>query len=161
MYLFNCRCLPLDDYNLQQNVFDVCEPFLRNSCYMYDYGLNFVLALSELGILNTALSTSGPAIVRKECRDVIRAFVCNYYYIGCNPRTRQPQGICRESCIEYVQKGDCAASFDWLINFAAKTEGRFVFTPDCNDPLWKVKVDFPATENVTLDQEGCIDMSGT
>lgn len=127
---------------------------------MFDYGLNFDLALSELHILNAALESSSGPLIHRECWDVIRAFVCNYYYVGCSPRTRLPQGICRESCVEYFENGDCAASLAWLVTFAADTGGSFVFTPDCDDPLWKVKVDNPAMENVTLDQEGCTNMSG-
>lgn len=129
---------------------------------MYDYGLDFQLALNELSILNTALVSSGGPRVLRGCWDVIRAFVCNYYYVGCNPRTRLPLGICRESCIEYVQNGDCASSIAWLVSFAETTGGRFVFTPDCDDPLWKIKVQNPSMENTTvLDQEGCINMSGS
>ena len=157
---FHYRCVPLDDYNLTEKVFDLCEPFMRNRCYLYDYGLDFELAMKELDLLNAALLGSADRHIRTPCRDVIRAFVCNYYYVGCNPSTRLPQGICEDSCIEYVHDGDCASSFAWLVGFVESTGSSFVFTPDCDDPLWLVAVKNPAMANVTLETEQCINMSG-
>ena len=137
-----------------------CRPFLRNRCFMYDY-LDYEAARDELRFLNAALLGSSNVHIKFECRDVIRAFVCNYYYVGCNRRTRLAQGICAESCAEYVENGDCASSFAWLANFAVSAGNTFVFTPECDNPLWYVKVHDPTLKNVTLDREGCINISGT
>ena len=151
--------MPLDEYNLRENVFDLCVPFVQNRCYMQDYGVDFAKTKEELRFLNAALQGSSETHIRRACWDVIRAFVCNYYYVGCNRRTRLAQGICRESCVEYVEDGSCADSFAWLANFAISTGNSFVFTPECDDPLWYVKTQKP-TEDVTLDVEQCINMSG-
>ena len=140
-------------------MYDVCRPFLRERCFLHDY-LDYERARDELSFLNAALLGSSDIHINTECRDVIRAFVCNYYYVGCNSRTRLAQGICAGSCADYVETGDCAPSFAWLANFALATGSSFVFTPECDNPLWYVKVHDPSLENITLDQEGCINMSG-
>lgn len=149
----------MDEFNLRENVFDVCVPFLWNRCYMQDYGLDFGKTKEELRFLNSVLQGTSVRQIPIVCRDVIRALVCNYYYVGCNTRTRLAQGICRESCVEYVEDGDCAESIAWLANFAVTSGNAFVFTPNCSDPLWYVKTQ-RTMEDVTLDVEQCIDMSG-
>ena len=153
------RCIPLTEKILDEKIYDECHPFLSNRCYISDY-LDYDRARSELSLLNAALLGSSPRHIQRECWDVIRAFVCNYYYVGCNKSTRLQQGICVDSCAEFVQNGDCAPSFVWLANFAVATGSSFVFTPECDNPLWYVAVHDPSLENVTVDREGCINVSG-
>ena len=123
--------------------------------------LDFETTHTELRFLNAALLGTADRHIRRDCHDVIRAFVCNYYYVGCNSKTRKVQGICADSCAEYVENGDCAPSFEWLANFAVATGNGFVFTPECDNPLWYVKAQDPSLENITPDSEACIDISGT
>lgn len=152
------RCIKLNATN--DRVFDICKPFLGNKCYLYDYGLNYEKAMNDLGLLNAALVGSSENHIQRDCWDVIRAFICNYYYIGCSQQTRLAQGICAESCVEYVEYGSCAPSFSWLVNFTASIGSTFVFTPDCDNPLWNIPVQNPLKNNAVLDKQNCINMSG-
>lgn len=153
------RCIPLTEEVMEDKIYSECHRFLGDRCYMHD-SLDFDRAHNELVFFDAALRGSANKDINTACRDLIRAFVCNYYYLGCNPETRLAQGICAESCVEYAEVGDCAASFAWLSRFAARTQLVFVFTPQCDDPLWYIKLHDSSLENITLDSGHCLNLSG-
>ena len=133
---------------------------MSNRCFLYDYGLDFKQAMAKLNEYNTNLLLISDTYIRRDCWDVIRAFVCNYYYISCNPLTRLPQGICKNVCVQYTLNGNCADSFVWLNGLAKFPESDFIFNSDCDDPLWMVAETNPALANVTLDTDECIELTG-
>ena len=149
----------MDEYNLRENVYDVCEPFLVEACYLYDYGIDFQEVQLTLSLLDAVLKSSSKEYV-VACQEVMRAFVCNYVYVGCNPSTSLPQGVCKQDCINYAIEGDCKNAFQRIILLAENFGEGFTFILDCEDPLWNVKIMNPELVNITMDPNSCISLSG-
>lgn len=141
-------------------MFDVCEPFLTETCYLYDYGIDFEEIQLTLTLLDGALRTTFDAHIPVVCRDVLRAFVCNYIYISCNPSNNLPQGICKQDCIDYTIEGDCKGAFQELVSTSKLYGDGFAFIHNCDDPLWNIRIQNPELVNITMDPDSCISLSG-
>ena len=117
------RCVPLTG-DITDFINPRChEYFPRNENYIYIY---YGLDVAELYFFLSAYD----AILEREtdiCQQKLLLYVCNYAYVGCNPDTGDPQGICESDCLSLMNE-ECG---DALVSASLTTAFTFV----CNDTL--------------------------
>ena len=154
--IFNLhRCIPLAEGDNLNLIHSGCSSYLPdNKCYLYNYRDDYEAFSSMLMLLNGTLETSS---VPLNCREEIRAYVCNYVYPGCNPLTGQPEGICENDCITYAVEGKCERFFADIVEIATRT-GIFKFEIDCNYTLRFLQTEFH--QDFVYDPSTCWNISG-
>ena len=128
-----------------------CLPFLPNS-HIYDYGENFEFLKIQLNVLDAAQQSSNTP---EYCQGVLRAYVCNYAYPGCNTMNGEPRGICEEDCIT-VSTGECKTFFNNIPVIAGSA--GFVFDPRCDNTLINLQTVY--NQNFTYNSQDCTSVQG-
>ena len=130
---------------------DVCIKFFpEDKCFIYNYTMEFVTLKQSLDLLNNALSTAQGSLY---CMDVLRAYVCNYVYPGCNSFNGLPQGICTPECERYVHN-ECARDFNTLFQVIQVTDQTLITINDECDNT----VEFTGVMN--QDPSDCFNITG-
>lgn len=113
------ECLELKDH--QSLLHSECTRHMANRCYLLhskytsQYGLINRTIDAFMDSISAVIQTSENKLTAW-CGDVLLALVCNSVYLGCDPETALPMGLCKETCLHYLALSNCSQFFTDVIH---------------------------------------------
>ena len=99
-----------------------CEKFLEDRCSVFlsngtdiDQTL-FVISKVAERVHSIVSSQAGGGTKARWCGDALLGIVCNSMYLGCDPASGLPIGLCTDTCLEHLTADDCAPIFYEITN---------------------------------------------
>ena len=101
-----------------------CWKYLDNRCSLFTHTNETCYTIdSVLRAINDTLVNQGrDNNTAQWCGDVLLAIVCNSVYLGCDPTTNLPIGLCESTCLEYTTSNTCLPFFAGVTSALDKTE---------------------------------------
>ena len=89
-----------------------CSKFLQDRCniVLQSEETNSVVDSVE-GAIHTLVNQGSDSDTVRWCGEVFLAIVCNSMYLGCEPTTTLPIGLCETTCLEYTTRNSCLPFF--------------------------------------------------
>lgn len=149
------RCILVSDAIKDSLIFDVCITYIASDkWFIYDYGIDYEELKEDLELINAGSKTL--SLATPYCKDLLRAYLCNYVYPGCSNVTGLPQGICKEDCRRYVLSDACIGFS--VLEQVTHSIGRLTFTRQCDNTLLLLQDYDINTGNI--DHSDCFNITG-
>ena len=105
-------CIAISDAKDIGLIHGSCSKFLQDRC-------NIVLHANETNSIVDSVERAIDTLVNQKsdsntvhwCGEVFLAIVCNSLYLGCEPTTTLPIGLCQTTCLEYTTRNSCLPFF--------------------------------------------------